>query len=150
MNQVLLVGRTTRDIELREASNGSPYGIATLAVSKPFKNKKTGEYDTDFVDVSLWGATAKNVAKYAGKGSILSVRGRLANRTVDLQGEQTMRTISIVGEQVCFVQTKTPELKQDVQTDEYTEISNNSFVSTDHLDTGNVELVRRSGGLELE
>ena len=150
LNQVNLVGRTTRDIELRETSNGNQFGIATLAVTWSFKNKETGKYDADFVDVTLWGATAENVAKYAGKGSALSVRGRLANRVIDLPGEQTMRTISIVGEQVSFVQTKAPELKQDIQADEYTEISANNFVSANNFEAGDIESTKRSKGLELE
>ena len=108
LNQVILIGRTTRDIELREASNGRPFGIVTIAVTRSFKNQETNTYDTDFVDVSLWGVTAENVAKYAGKGSALSIRGRVANRIIDFPGEQSFRTISIVGEQVSFIQTKAP------------------------------------------
>jgi len=108
LNQVILIGRTTRDIELREASNGRPFGIVTVAVNRSFKNQETDTYDTDFVDVSLWGITAQNVAKYAGKGSAISIRGRVANRVVDFPREQTFRTISVVGEQVSFIQTKAP------------------------------------------
>ena len=108
LNLIVLVGRTTRDIELRESSNGRPFGIVTLAVTRSFKNQETNTYDTDFVDVSLWGITAVNVAKYAGKGSALSIRGRLTNRVLDFPGEQTFRTVGIIGEQVSFIQTKKP------------------------------------------
>ena len=111
LNQVILVGRTTRDVELRESSNGRPFGIVTIAATRSFKNQETNSYDTDFVDVSLWGLTAVNVAKYAGKGSALSIRGRIANRVIDFPGEQTFRTIGIVGEQVSFIQTKAPSGK---------------------------------------
>ena len=121
LNQVILIGRTTRDVELRAASNGRPFGIVTIAVTRSFKNQETNTYDTDFVDVSLWGLTAENVAKYAGKGSALSIRGRITNRVLDFPGEQTFRTIGIIGEQVSFIQTKAPETavdKEDV-TDEF-------------------------------
>jgi len=113
LNQVILIGRTTRDIELKESSNGRPFGIVTVAVTRSFKNQETDTYDTDFVDVSLWGITAENVAKYAGKGSALSIRGRVTNRIVDFPGEQTFRTIGIVGEQVSFIQTKAPGVNEN-------------------------------------
>ena len=113
LNQVILIGRTTRDIELRESSNGRTFGIVTVAVTRSFKNQETDTYDTDFIDVSLWGVTAENVAKYAGKGSALSIRGRVTNRILDFPGEQTFRTIGIVGEQVSFIQTKAPDTNEN-------------------------------------
>jgi len=108
LNQVILIGRTARDVELRKASNGRFFGIVTIAVTRSFKNQETNSYDTDFVDVSIWGRTAENVAKYAGKGSAISIRGRVTNRILDFPGEQTIRTVGIVGEQVSFIQTKAP------------------------------------------
>ena len=129
LNQIILVGRTTRDIELKESSNGRPFGIVTLAVTRSFKNQETNTYDTDFIDVSLWGITAANVAKYAGKGSALSIRGRITNRVIDFPGEQTFRTIGIVGEQVSFIQTKRPD------TDENNEEPSEEFTVGD-LPTG--------------
>ena len=109
LNQVILVGRTTRDLELKESSNGRSFGIITIATTRSFKNQETNTYDTDFIDVSLWGVTAESVAKYAGKGSAVSIRGRIANRILDFPGEQTFKTIGIVGEQVSFIQTKAPD-----------------------------------------
>jgi len=108
LNQVILVGRTTRDLELKESTNGRSFGIITIATTRSFKNQETNTYDTDFIDVSLWGVTAESVAKYAGKGSAISIRGRITNRVLDFPGEQTIKTIGIVGEQVSFIQTKAP------------------------------------------
>lgn len=112
LNQVVLIGRTTKDLEVRTSTNGREYAIATLAVSRPFKSQNTNTYETDFIDVSLWGKTAINVAKYAGKGSFLSIRGRITNRFIDVPHEKTFRTIGIVGDQVSFIQTKAPGLNQ--------------------------------------
>ena len=122
LNQVILIGRTTRDVELREASNGRSFGIVTIAVTRSFKNQETDTYETDFIDVSLWGVTAENVAKYAGKGSAVSIRGRIANRILDFPGEQTFRTIGIIGEQVSFIQTKPPGASEnnEEKTDDFT------------------------------
>lgn len=125
LNQVILVGRTTRNVELREASNGQAFGIVTIAATRSFKNPETDTYDTDFIDVSLWGITAENVAKYAGKGSAISIRGRVANRILDFPGEQTFKTIGIIGEQVSFIQTKTPS------TNEVNEEKSNEFMLDD-------------------
>jgi len=113
LNQVILIGRTTRDVELKETSNGRSFGTVTVATTRSFKNQETNTYDTDFVDVNLWGFTAENVAKYAGKGSALSIRGRIANRIVDFPGEQTFKTINIVGEQVSFIQIKAPDASEN-------------------------------------
>ena len=108
VNQVILIGRTTRDIELKKASNGRLFGVVTIAVSRPFRNQATKEYDTDFIDVSLWGSTAENVAKYAGKGSLLSIRGRVGNRYLEYPNVATIQTIGLIGEQVSFIRTKAP------------------------------------------
>ena len=118
LNQVILIGRTTRDVELKQAPNGHLLGIVTIAVTRSFKNQETNTYDTDFMDVSLWGFTAENVAKYAGKGSTLAIRGRLTNRIIDFPGEETFKTINIVGEQISFIQTKAPRSNADESTNE--------------------------------
>lgn len=110
LNQVVLIGRTARDMELKTSATGRPFGILTLAITRPFKNSESGTYETDFVDVSIWGQTAVNVAKYAGKGSAVSVTGRVVNRVFDFPGEKTMRGVAIIGQQVSFITTKAPEL----------------------------------------
>jgi len=108
LNQVTLVGRITADPELKEGLNGRPFCFITLATTRAFKNQETNEYETDFIDVSLWGITAENVAKHCGKGSAVAVRARLANRVVDFPGEQTFRTIGVVGERISFISLKAP------------------------------------------
>ena len=108
LNQIILIGRTVRDVEVKIAPNGRPFAIVTMAVQRSFRNQQTNVYDTDFIDVSLWGATAENVAKYAGKGSAISVRGRVANRTTDIPGHPTLRSAGVVAEQVAFIKTKAP------------------------------------------
>jgi len=117
LNQVILIGRTTRDIELKESSSGRTYGVMRIAVARSFKNQGTGNYDTDFIDVTIWGRIAENVAKYAGKGSAVSVRGRIGHRMVDTPGQQTFKTLTIIGEQVSFIQTKAPGTNGDIDED---------------------------------
>jgi len=109
LNQTILIGRTTRDIELKESTNGRPFCIATLAIGRPFKEVATGEYETDFIDVILWGSTAVNTVEKVGKGSSISVRGRVANRVIEMPDGQTIKTIGIIGNYVSFIQLKAPD-----------------------------------------
>ena len=108
LNQVTLIGRTTGDIELKESENGKKFGIVTVATTRPFKDAGTDEYGTDFIDVSLWGKTAENAVQHVGKGSAVSIRGRVANRVIDIPSEQTFKTIGIIGDRVSFIQLKPP------------------------------------------
>ena len=108
LNQIILIGRTVRDVEIKTATNGRPFAIMTVAVQRSFRNQQTNAYDTDFIDVSLWGNLAENVAKYAGKGSAISIRGRIANRVTDIPGHPTVHSAGVIGEQVSFIQTKRP------------------------------------------
>ena len=110
----MLVGRTTRDTTLQFTSNGKPYAKTTLAITRPFKNLQTNQYDTDFVDVTLWGEKARNVANYAGKGSALSIRGHLTNRTLELPNEAHVKAIGVTGEEISFVLLKEPQKEPQV------------------------------------
>lgn len=107
-NQIILIGRVVRDVEVKTAQNGRPFAIVTMAVQRSFKNQQTNKYETDFIDVSLWGYTAESVAKHAGKGSAISIRGRVANRITDIPGHPTLRSAGVVAEQVSFIQMKAP------------------------------------------
>lgn len=76
LNQVMLVGRLTREVETKELEGGKKVVYITLACPRPYKNAD-GEYDTDFIDVTLWEGIAQNTSEYCKKGDIIGVRGRL-------------------------------------------------------------------------
>lgn len=76
MNNISLVGRLTKDIELRHFESGTAAIRFTLAVSRNYKNK-AGVYETDFLDIQAVGVSAENTAKYCNKGDIIGVKGRL-------------------------------------------------------------------------
>jgi single-strand DNA-binding protein len=85
-NRVILIGRTTRDPELRYSPQGHAVTSFTLAVDRPFKNSQ-GEREADFVDVTVWRKPAELVAQYVNKGHLLAVEGRLEIRSyTDSQG----------------------------------------------------------------
>jgi len=114
LNQAILIGRTTRDMELKKTKDGRSYGIVTLAVTRKFKNLETNAYDSDFIDVSLWGANAKAFAKNAGGGSAVTIRGHIVNRILDFPGETTINSIGIVGDKVSFLSIKPPQIQQQI------------------------------------
>lgn len=77
MNQVNLIGRMTKDPEIREDKNNNAYLLFSLAVNKPFNNKETGKPDVSFIDVFAGGKAAELIAKYVTKGQMLGVTGWL-------------------------------------------------------------------------
>ena len=80
LNRIILMGRLTRDPELRHTQTGTPVASFSLAVDRDFKDKSTGERTTDFIDVVAWRSTAEFVSKYFTKGRMAVVEGRLQIR----------------------------------------------------------------------
>lgn len=110
MNRVELVGRLTKDPEMRTTTSGTAVTRFTLAVSRNFVNKN-GEKEADFINCSAWGRQAANVAKYCHKGSLVSAEGRIRTSSYDAQ-DGTKRYVTEV---VCdFVNFLTPKSGSDV------------------------------------
>lgn len=106
LNNVVLVGRVVRQPELTETLDGKKVSTITLAVTRSFKNALTGEYDTDFINITLWEGIAKSVVEYCGKGAIIGVKARLVHRTYEVPNYKTLRVVEVVAEKVSFIQTK--------------------------------------------
>ena len=75
LNRIILMGRLTRDPELRHTQAGIPVASFSLAVDRDFKSRDGGERATDFIDIVVWRATAEFVAKYFTKGRMAVVEG---------------------------------------------------------------------------
>ena len=95
LNKVSLVGRLTRDVELRYLGNGTPVANFTLAVNRTFKNK-SGEREADFINIVVWRKQAENCANYIGKGSLVAVSGRLQSRSYDTAEGQRRYVTEVV------------------------------------------------------
>ena len=80
MNKIILIGRMTKDIEIRYTQNQKEVGSFDLAVNRNYKNQN-GEYDTDFFKCIAWGNLAKTIQTYTSKGSQIAIEGRVENRT---------------------------------------------------------------------
>ena len=105
LNQVVLVGRIVKNPELRVTENGKKVTTVTLAVPRSYKNS-TGEYDTDFLDCTLWTNVAENTVEYFQSGDMVGVKGRLQTRVFeDEEGNKNKKT-EIVAEKVTFLSSK--------------------------------------------
>ena len=110
LNHIVLMGRLTRDPELRRTGSGIPVTTFTLAVDRDFSNnKETGEKETDFIDIVTWRNTAEFVAKYFTKGRMAVVSGRLQIRNwTDKEGNKR-RNAEVVADSVYFGDSKKSE-----------------------------------------
>ena len=84
VNRIVIIGRLTRDPELRSTTNGTPVATFTAAVDRNVKNAR-GEIETDFIPVVAWRGQAESCAKYLSKGKLVAVDGRLQIRTYEAQ-----------------------------------------------------------------
>ena len=109
MNQVGLVGRITKDPELRYYNEKRPYTVFTLAINRSYKNNQ-GNVDADFIQCTAWGRLAETIAKHCGKGSMIGINGRLNTRSFSNQNNVKIFTMDVVAEDVRFYQLKTPSL----------------------------------------
>ena len=106
MNRALLVGRLTKDPELRTTTSGMAITRFTIAVSEPFTNKN-GERETNFISCSTFNKQAENVAKYCHKGSLVSAEGRIRTGSYDAQDGTKRYTTEVVCDRINFLSSKT-------------------------------------------
>lgn len=104
MNRVELIGRLTRDPELRYTSSNIANVRFTLAVNRNFTSQN-GEQETDFISVVVWRKQAENVSKYISKGSLVAVEGRIQTGSYEKDG-QRIYTTDVVADNVQFLETK--------------------------------------------
>jgi single-strand DNA-binding protein len=105
INRVILVGRLTRDPELRYLPNGTPVCTFTLAVNRPFTNQQ-GEREADFINVQVWRRPAENAANFLRKGSLAGVDGRLQTRSYEGQAGKRVYVTEVVADSVQFLEPK--------------------------------------------
>ncbi|HEY4552202.1 MAG TPA: single-stranded DNA-binding protein [Bacillaceae bacterium] len=105
MNRVVLVGRLTKDPELRYTPNGVPVATFTLAVNRTFTNQQ-GEREADFINCVVWRRPAENVANFLKKGSLAGVDGRVQTRSYEGQDGKRVYVTEVVAESVQFLEPK--------------------------------------------
>ena len=108
LNKIVIMGRMTRDPELRRTQTGTPVTSFTLAVDRDFK-EQNGERETDFIECVAWKGTAEFVAKYFSKGRVAVVEGRLQLRTwTDKEGNKR-KAYEVLAANVYFGDSKREE-----------------------------------------
>ncbi|MHC5319516.1 single-stranded DNA-binding protein [Listeria kieliensis] len=105
MNRVVLVGRLTRDPELRYTPAGVAVATFTLAVNRTFTNQQ-GEREADFINCVVWRKPAENVANFLKKGNLAGVDGRIQTRNYEGQDGKRVYVTEVVAESVQFLEPK--------------------------------------------
>lgn len=106
LNQIVIMGRLTKDVELRRTNTGTPVASFTLAVDRDFAPKGGGEKETDFIECVAWKGTAEFVDKYFSKGRMAVVSGRLQIRSWQDKDGNKRKTAEIVASNVYFSDSK--------------------------------------------
>ena len=104
INNVTVVGRLTRAVDLRYTSNGTAYASFTLATDRDFKNQN-GERETDFINCVMWRKPAENLANYTKKGSLIGIEGRIQTRNYDNQQGQRVYVTEVLAEKFSFLES---------------------------------------------
>ena len=103
MNKVVLIGRFTKDPELKfTPGNGTAVATCTLAVDRRFANKN-GQKEADFIPVVIWGKIAESTANYMSKGSLIGISGRIQTRTYDAKDGTKRYVTEVVADEVQFL-----------------------------------------------
>ena len=106
LNRIIIMGRLVRDPELRTTQSGVSVTSFTLAVDRDFKNRDSGEKNTDFIDVVAWRQTAEFICKYFAKGRMAVAEGRLQIREWKDRDGNNRRSAEVVADNVYFGDSK--------------------------------------------
>lgn len=105
INNVTLVGRITKEIDLKYTASGKAVATFTLAVNRKFKNQD-GNREADFINCVIWGKTAETLANYAHKGTLLGVTGRIQTRNYENQQGQRVYVTEVVAENFQLLESR--------------------------------------------
>ncbi|AOH54464.1 single-stranded DNA-binding protein [Peribacillus muralis] len=131
MNRTVLVGRLTKDPELRYTPNGVPVATFTLAVNRPFKNA-AGEQEADFINVVVWRKPAENAANYLKKGSLAGVDGRVQTRNYEGQDGKRIYVTEVLAESVQFLEPRSQNTGGNSQGNTNTSSSNQNRTQSNY------------------
>lgn len=113
INQIILVGRLTQTPELYVTENGKKVSEITLAVPRAYKNQN-GEYDTDFLNCTLWTNIAETTVEYCHVGDVIGVKGRLQSRMIEKEDGSKYKKTEIIAERVTFLSSKNSSTNQSL------------------------------------
>ncbi len=118
MNKVLLIGRLTKDIDLKKTQNGKSFARFTLAVNRRFKSNDPQAQDADFISCVVWERTAEVMYQYLSKGSQVGIEGRIQTGSYERDG-QRVYTTDIVVENFDFLESRQQRQQAQAQSQPY-------------------------------
>lgn len=104
MNKVILIGRLTKDVELRYTQSGKPCASFSIAVNRPYSTN--GQKETDFINIVIWDKQAENVNKYTSKGSLVGIEGRLQTRSFEGSDGKRKLITEVLAKNIQFLEKK--------------------------------------------
>ena len=114
INNLTLVGRLTKDPDLKYTGNGTAVATFTLAVNRNFTNQ-SGEREADFINCVIWRKPAETLANYAKKGVLIGVTGRIQTRSYDNQQGQKVYVTEVVADNFQLLESKKADSSQNTQ-----------------------------------
>jgi len=120
LNKVILIGRLTKDIELKHTSSNTPYANFSIAVNRPFKSEN-GERGVDFINCVVWRRLAEVVSNYTSKGSQIAVEGRIQARSYDNAEGKRVYVTEVVAENIQFLDSKKDSKASSVAPSDFAE-----------------------------
>ena len=145
MNRVELIGRLTRDPELRYTGSNIATTRFTLAVNRPFQGQN-GEQGTDFINIVVWRKQAENVKKYCTKGSLVAVEGRIQTGSYEKDGQRVFTT-DVVADSVQFLESKS---QSQNRLDNQSDVTPSDFVNGDIKESDTSDEVFANFGDSIE
>ena len=140
-NRAVLVGRLTKDPDLRFTPNGLAVCTFTLAVNRPFKNPQTGEHDADFINCVAWRKLAENVANYTSKGNLVAVDGRIQTRNYEGKDGSRVYVTEVVCDSIQFLEPKrNGQTQQQTQQQTAMKQKDDPFFDTEQIDVKDDDL----------
>ncbi|HEL1905458.1 MULTISPECIES: single-stranded DNA-binding protein [Streptococcus] len=139
INNVVLVGRLTRDAELRYTPSNVAVATFTLAVNRPFKNE-AGEREADFINCVIWRQAAENLANWAKKGALIGITGNIQTRHYDNQQGQRVYVTEVIASNFQLLESRNNQSGQQNQS--------NSFQNGNNSNSGNFQSGNNQGGYQ--
>lgn len=147
INNLTLVGRLTKDPDLKYTGNGTAVATFTLAVNRNFTNQ-SGEREADFINCVIWRKSAETLANYAKKGVLIGVTGRIQTRSYDNQQGQKVYVTEVIADNFQLLESKKADSSQNTQgsgvsnsqTNNYTRnLQNSNSASSDPFGNSSID-----------
>ncbi len=136
MNKVFLVGRLTKDPELKYLSDNTAVANFTIAINRIFANQ-SGEKQADFINIVVWRKQAENVKKYVTKGSLVGIDGRIQTRNYENKEGTKVYVTEVIAENVQFLESRGQQqqnTEQDVSPHDFNTLDNKNMNTTNVSD----------------